>query len=1225
MENNEQSFTCPGCNFRAQRLGDYLVHQCTAPDDRRMEIFLDSEPVTSDLPVVRPTSKRKLKEKCTNCKRFFASDTRLKAHKRVCATYSLLSLPKTANSTSEFKLRHTAFKKNYRIYEKKLQSMIDVDLVKKHNQRPLKDLLNASLTELGPIKYFVTLRIIFRKMDLDDSVEANCPSIFKPLLPADDINHSLNETFTEIKEIVDQFTERGSGFWIADIPELTIWIARFKPHRGGCDSFKLPEILKNKKCLLSIECQTDCFMYSVLSALYGSHHKARPTQYQPYIDLHDFSRWRGLVGLDQLDSFEKHNDISISVFTYDLSDKYVIPLYVTNKIKTWHVRLFWYKDHYYAITNFQALLTRRTGWHRYHCERCLNGFRYQSQLINHTIDCSLHPAQKLIMPYPTQSKPRRNFCERKDYKKELKHPIVIYADFECLNVPTNNPAKPFNHVPCSYGYIVVDWNRKVIDKKFAHGDNIIGDFLDKLKVSIDSARSYVAQSQKSLEWTDEVTEAMACSTTCWICEKPLGSDRVADHDHFTGEFRGAAHNDCNVNYQIPKRIPIFFHNLKNYDGHIIIDTINRTTFKDNLKIIPTTMEKYIGWFVDDLAFLDSFAFLSASLNTLSQNLTDDEKTEFLKQEWPTEELQDLMGKAAIPYEYLTSLEKFEETLPPISAFYSSLSDSNITEDMYQRLQRIWRQFNCQKLGDLIDLYLRLDVYMLAAVFENFRQTSIADFGIDPPHYMTCPGLSYAAALKKLKISIELFTQIDMLLMIENGIRGGFTTVAKRHAIANNPSTPNYNGGEQTHILYLDVNNLYGYAMRDMLPIGEYKWVNFSDESSLLSHIMCHPDDDGTGYVLEVDLEYPHYLHDEHNDFPMAPHKMTVTRDMLSPYAKKLFDDLNEKGTRPTSSEKLVSTFYTRQRYVVHYRNLKYYLQKGMIVRRVYRVLSFKQIAWLKEYIEFCTVKRQQASTPFLSSLYKLFVNSIFGKLMEDVRKHLDVKLVMSEKVADKRIANPLAQRFKILNEDKLLIQLKPDKVVMDKAIICGFTVLELSKLHVYKLYYDNFKQFYGDRVTLLYSDTDSLLIEIKTNTLKEDMTHFKDIMDFGALPHDHPLYDPTNKKKIGCLSDEMTGEPIEEVVAIKPKLYAIKSATGEKKRAKGVQTCVVDKKLSFSDYKTCLFAEDVRTETTRRIGADCHQISMYCNKKIAISPFEDKRYLLDDKISSYAYGHYKIK
>ena len=758
----------------------------------------------------------------------------------------------------------------------------------------------------------------------------------------------------------------GSGFWIKNIPKLSVCIARYKTRRGGCLSETLPQALVNKKCLLTIETETDCFMYSVMAGLFPrDDHRGRTYPYQNQLELIDFSKWRGEVSFTQIDSFERKNQISISVFTYDEEEKYVIPIRVSKNLQSRHVRLFWFRKHYYLITNFKRLLNSRSNYRRFHCERCLSGSRTLDQMNTHYILCSTKPAQKIVMPFPFKDMPRRNFCERKDFKKETKHPIIIYADFECLSVRTDNAAKPFNHIPCSYGYVVVDWKGQIIDRMFEHGENIVPKFLMNLKNSVTSARAYVLHNIKPLQMTVEDELDFTHASICWICEKELGSglepgtERVRDHDHFTGKYRGAAHQKCNVNYSVPGRVPIFFHNLKGYDGHIIMDAIKASSFEKTPKIIPNSMEKYIGWYVDNLAFLDSYAFLAASLSTLSGNLTAQEKEFYLRQEWKTQDLSDLLGKATLPYEYLDSFEKFKDSqLPPKSAFFSSLNQSNITDDMYHRLERIWHQFNCSNLGDLIDIYLRLDVIMLAAIFENFRKTSLSDFGIDPPHYMTAPGLSYAAALKKLKISIELFTDIDMLMMIEGGIRGGFTTVAKRHVIANNPGAVNYDGGEKSYIMYFDVNNLYGNAMMETLPLGDYKWVNFSNEDRLLRDIYNTPDDGPIGYILEIDLEYPRELHDLHNDFPLAPHKMRITKEMHSPYAKGLIETLSTGNWTYSSSEKLVSTFLTRERYTVHYRNLKFYLDQGLSVIKVHRVIQFKQKPWLRPYIEFCTKKRQ---------------------------------------------------------------------------------------------------------------------------------------------------------------------------------------------------------------------------------------------------------------------------
>ncbi|XP_053205601.1 uncharacterized protein LOC128392015 [Panonychus citri] len=1055
-----------------------------------------------------------------------------------------------------------------------------------------------------------------------DTVVADLHSINKPLYQGDDLNIEISQSFNEIREICDQFTEKGSGFWIESIQYIELSVGKYQPHKGGCSSHSLPAKLNSKKCLINLKTETDCFMYSILASLHpASRNGQRISSYRTFIDLYDFSSCRGIVDLKQIDTFERSNNISVNVYSYNMDDKYVIPIRITKHQLQKHVLLFLYGDHYYPITSFQRLLSSKSSYQRKYCQRCLIGFHDEQKLIAHIVDCDQYEPQRIVMPKRTGEP---SYLMKKNFSKEEKHPFVIYADFECLSIPTGDPQKPFRHEPCSYGYIVVDWEKNVLFKNFCHGNNIVGDFLREIRDLQQPLQDYLKANIKPLVMTDEDEDDFKKTDYCVICGQYLDlQKRVRDHCHLTGVFRGAAHPECNLQRSLPTRIPVFFHNLKNYDGHIIIKNIAENIFNARLIVIPSSLEKYIGFFIGQFAFLDSLAFLPTSLDTLSSNLSTDDKLHFLRQEWSTGDLSEVLKKATLPYEYISSIDKFyDNCLPSKDKFYSSLTDSNISDEMYSRLEKIWHQFNCEVLGDLIDVYLKVDVYMLAASFENFRETSMKDFKIDPPHYMTGPGLSFAAAFRRLQIEVELFCDIDKLMMIEKGIRGGLTTVARRYVKANNPNVPGYDGGDQTHLLYLDVNNLYGYAMCSYLPYAYYAWKNFDDEEAVLRDLRFSS---GYNYIYEVDLEYPSELHDEHDDFPLAPHKLKIDNEMLSPYAKRIVEKLQERGHHSVSSEKLVATFLKREKYVVHGLNLKFYMEKGLKVTKIHRILKFSSLPWLQDYIEFCTSKRQQAKDPFTSSLYKLFVNSIYGKLMEDKRKHVKVDVTTSEPMAARRLRKHLLQRFKIIDENKVMFQMKKDVVLMNKPIVTGFTVLELSKLHVYTLYYDTFKCTFGDRCRLIYSDTDSLLIELKSNHLIEDLKQVEHVMDLSDLPQNHPLHSDEHKKEIGYLKDEMAGDEIHEVVAIKPKLYVIKSASGVKKRAKGVQRQVVANKLSFDDYKRCLFQEEIHMVTNRRLGSTNHDIHMYTQEKIAITPLEDKRYLLGDGISSLAYGHYKIE
>ncbi|XP_072022076.1 uncharacterized protein [Amphiura filiformis] len=396
---------------------------------------------------------------------------------------------------------------------------------------------------------------------------------------------------------------------------------------------------------------------------------------------------------------------------------------------------------------------------------------------------------------------------------------------------------------------------------------------------------------------------------------------------------------------------------------------------------------------------------------------------------------------------MDSWERFQETqLPAIDDFYSSLTDESVSANDYEHAQNVWRTFECQTLADYHDLYLRRDVFLLADVFENFRTTCLRQYELDPAHYFTSPGLSWDALLKKTEIQLELLTYYDMHLFIEKCLRGGIIMVSKRGAKANNILTPDFNPNENpSHIMYLDANNLYGWAMSQSLPIGKFEWMQLQNWTQV-QEIINHPPNADKGYILEVDLEYPPEIHDMHNDYPLAPEILEVQDEWLSPYQKKLLG--NQKLTK---IKKLVPNLRNKTKYIVHYRNLQLYLSLGMKLTYVHRVLQFDQKPWMEPYIRMNTELRKQATNDFEKDLYKLMNNSVFGKTMENLRKRVDVKLVRSseETKLRKLIAQPSFARQKIFDNDLAALHMYKSKLYLNRPVYVGMSILDLSKLLMY--------------------------------------------------------------------------------------------------------------------------------------------------------------------------------
>ena len=426
-----------------------------------------------------------------------------------------------------------------------------------------------------------------------------------------------------------------------------------------------------------------------------------------------------------------------------------------------------------------------------------------------------------------------------------------------------------------------------------------------------------------------------------------------------------------MRYRIPDYIPVVFHNLAGYDAHLFIKELAKHTSK--IGVIAKNTENYISFsvkvevdeFIDkagktalnekskeiELRFIDSFKFMSSSLDSLVNNLAKGghEFWGFEKHNSKQKEL--LIRKGVYLYEYMDSWNKFEEKrLTSIDEFYSKLNMSGISEKDHQHACEVWNEFDLKNMGDYHDLYLKTDVILLANIFESFRKVCLDNYGLDPAHFYTAPGLAWKACLEKTGVNLELLKDPDMLLMFEHGIRGGITWSVHKWAIANNP----YMGCEYdplrptNYLQYLDANNLYGWAMSQPLPTGEFKWVDIENLKSgarelkkAIDMMVRNSNNRGVGYVLEVDVKYPRELHDLHNDLSFMCEKIRVS-----------------------GVEKLVPNLHDKKKYVIHVKALKQALDHGLVLGRIHRVIEFKQSAWMKEYIDFNTRLRTVAKNNF---------------------------------------------------------------------------------------------------------------------------------------------------------------------------------------------------------------------------------------------------------------------
>ena len=1108
--------------------------------------------------------------------------------------------------------------------------------------------LSKILNEMKGFKFNEVLKITFEKQNGDELIEktAYFNGETQTITNETQILQSLQITQDQIINKIQQWVSEGSAWVIQSVDGHFINVVKYQPLK--CSSYiPLPKELQNSKGLINIKNKdNECFRWCHIRYLYPQKkdpHRVKECDWKCVKDL-DYSGIEFPVSIKQYNRIEKQNSININVFGYEQRQPY--PIYISKEKFEPCLNLLLISEgevtHYCLIKDFNKFMHKQTkhNGRKHFCMRCLQCFSSEEVLTKHKVTCiEINGMQSIKMP---EAGSKVSF---KSYSKQLPVPFVIYADFEAITEKIPASAEKSNtdqyqkHTACGYGYKVVCCYDDKFSKEITiyRGENAVHKFMEGMLEEVTYCKKVVkTRFSKPLKMTKEDEESFQRDKECHICKKPFGKDdvKVRDHCHVTGKYRGSAHQDCNLNFSLTQKIPVIFHNLKGYDSHFIMQEIGEIVKKNayfdekgkkhemDINIIPNNMEKYMAFMLgQNLVFIDSFQFMSSSLSNLVNNLPAEALT-YTRQVFQNEQLSLMTKKGVYPYDYMNSFDKFEESrLPRKEDFFSIMNNEHITDEDYQHAQNVWNKFGLSSMGDYHDLYLKSDVLLLADVFENFRRMCQQYYKLDPPHYFTSPGLSWDAMLKMTDIKLELMSDVDMFQFIEKGMRGGISYIANRYGKANNKHTHNYNPEEASkYIMYLDANNLYGWAMSQYLPTGGFKWLKDNEIEQV--DLCRYNDKSEKGLILEVDLEYPEELHDLHNDYPLAAEKVKVTEDMLSDYCREIAEKFSIKTGMV---HKLIPTLATKEKYVLHYRNLQLYLSLGLKVTKVHRVLKFNQSPWLKKYIDFNTQMRAKAKNSFEKDFFKLMNNSVFGKTMENLRKREDIKLVVDKEKLLKLTSKPSFISSKTFNEDLVAVHKIKPTLFLNRPAYVGMCILDLSKTLMYDFHYNYIKSRYSDKARLLFTDPDSLTYEIEADDVYQDFWEDKHLFDNSDYPNSSPFFNDTNKKVIGKFKDEAAGIPIVEFVGLRSKMYSyMKDNEQESRTAKGIKKNVIKQQLRHDNYKDVLFNKKQMNHTMRTIKSEKHQLGSYTLNKTSLSCFDDKRYIHETGLTGYAYGHLNI-
>ena len=786
-----------------------------------------------------------------------------------------------------------------------------------------------------------------------------------------------------------------------------------------------------------------CFIWSILAKLYPCEtNPDRVTKYMPYfneLNKEGFDFTNGFRCSDMY-RFEKLNNLSINIYelNFNQNKHKLIPIEISKNVSDKNIDLLIYKNHYALIKKLNVFIGKHDS--KYICRKCLNSYTTNSMLIKHKNLCKEN--QKL------KTSPNSHIYWKKHCQKNKLY-FRIYVDFQADNKKENTSVGDkttniYKQEPVCNGYNIVSELEDILKSgyhKSPLGHENLNWFVDEIVKLENRMNFWFKNTKKDIIMTEEDKQDFENNNICRYCEKYIETDKVRDHCHLTGEYRGPAHNECNL--QVKEKdsnfITIGLHNFSNYDCHMFFKTLVDRK-RDNVKfeIIPKTDEKYISVRYGCIKFIDTYRFLSSSLDKLVKTLVDNshkslknfkkevfgddkilniinelenliDKTKrnqsisTLKKKYPDKinELEEafldyqgkndlkllktefpdkwryLTKKLAYPYEYFNSIEDYNKPVDKLENkdFFSKLKNKCPDDKEINRTREIIKKFDIKDGKELTELYCKSDVLLLSCVFEKFIKVSVNEFGISPLYFVSLPAYTWSCGLKHTNIRLQTLQDKDMILLLENGIRGGISGVMGDRYVKSD---------KNKNIIYFDATNLYGFAMSESLP---YDNIKFETENICIEEILNTPDDNDIGYFLEVDIEYPYSIRQKTKNFPFAPENKTISKNDFTPYMQSIMPK------NYVSHKKLICDWTDKKKYLIHYRMLKFYIRHGMKIKQIHSIISFKQNKWLEKYIDLNTQKRNQAVNDFEKDFYKLLNNAFYGKTMENVRNRCKIEII----------------------------------------------------------------------------------------------------------------------------------------------------------------------------------------------------------------------------------------
>lgn len=682
---------------------------------------------------------------------------------------------------------------------------------------------------------------------------------------------------------------------------------------------------------------------------------------------------------------------------------------------------------------------------------------------------------------------------------------------------------------------------------------------------------------------------------------------------------------------------LFFHNAMNYDSNFIFKWLTSSEKAKKWKVdgVMKQINKFqqLRIITDEkiqIIIGDTYQFLTMSLEGLVESVkSKSEDIEENKRVFPRffevmhsllpfveeADINKILRKNPFPYTWFNSPEKLEESFSTFLEIFKDKTYFKANVDLekaYEHAKWVGETFHLETAGAYHDIYLSCDVLQLADIFMHAEQMFMKTHNIILRNYVGIPAATWHAFLRNTPgLDLPLYRSAHEALFFKAMTRGGVTCASTRFAEVD---------GKSESIIYLDVNGLYPFVMREKYPCKYLYLQNVhdcegDDARRFIYDLAARCELNGEGFCAEVDLIYPHHLHDYTDDFPFAPeHLVTEASDYeASKYISDwLFINPNEP---PPHFEGLVGTLRDKKNYCTHWRILMWYLKMGLIVNKVHTVVRFKEDNYLASYVQKNISLRNERTDGAGKMFYKLAGNALYGKTFENPFNHGKCVIVRDHETMAHLLENGNISQIGFSDGESTVVKMDGEKVYLDKPTYIGPIVTEYAKLHMYKLFYEEIMGIFGRaNMKLLYTDTDSFIIRIRHPEGVESTEQL-----FAYIKERKP-------DLIGSIGGQVKSETgntygITKYIGLRAKSYYYETEDGHIcKKSKGTTHDAQDT-LSFAEYASALFDKKVIERTNVVFKRTAFSVSTIESERRALSSNDGKRIILEDGISTHAIGY----